>query len=67
MASSPVIPDIDWPAATVMLRSYSDTHIASAARRGARAEHDHDGIAIWSPILDAVAQFANAPPSGSVH
>src|SRR5438105_6364805 len=37
------------------------------ARRGPRADGDHDGAASWRRITTAVAQLANKVPPGPVH
>jgi hypothetical protein len=65
-----VIPDIDiWRAATLMLKRYGENaHNESTARAAELAtEGDHDGVAVWRRITDAVAQLANTTPPGPVH
>ncbi|HTT79763.1 MAG TPA: hypothetical protein VMF86_08815 [Stellaceae bacterium] len=65
-----MIPDIDiWRAATLMLKRYGESaHKESTARAAElETEGDHDGVAVWRRITDAVAQLANMTPTGPVH
>ena len=70
MQFSRVIPEIDiWRAANLMLRRYSDKALEESASRADElaAGGDHDGVAVWRRIMDAVAQLANTTPPGALH
>jgi hypothetical protein len=65
-----MIPEIDiWRAATLMLKRYGEKALEESAARADElfAEQDHDGAAVWRPIIDAVRQLANTKPSGRPH
>jgi hypothetical protein len=65
-----VIPEIDiWRAANLMLKRYGEKAGAECVTRTDElaAMDDHDGVATWRRITDAVAQLANTTPSGPVH
>ena len=65
-----VIPEIDiWRAASLMLKRYGEKAEAECVTRTDElaAAGDHDGVAVWRRITDAVAQLANKAPRGLVH
>jgi hypothetical protein len=65
-----VIPEIDiWRVATLMLKRYGDeADIESAIRAEELAEEgDHNGVAVWRRVIDAIAQLENTAPPGPVH
>jgi hypothetical protein len=65
-----VIPEIDiWRAANLMLKRYGERALEESVLRADElaADGDHDGVAVWRRIMDAVAQLANKIPPGPVH
>jgi len=65
-----MIPEIDiWRAASLMLKRYGEKALEESAARADElfAEQDHDGVAVWRRIIDAVGQLANTTPSGRLH
>jgi hypothetical protein len=65
-----VIPEIEiWRAANLMLKRYGENAEAESAARADElaAAGDHDGVAVWRRIADAVEQVANKIPPGTVH
>ena len=67
---SRVIPEIDiWRAANLMLKRYGAKAEAECVTRTDElaAAGDHDGVAVWCRISDAVAQLSNTTPTGPVH
>jgi hypothetical protein len=65
-----VIPDIDiWRAASLMLKRYGDKAREESAARADElfAQDDHNGVAVWRRITDAVSQLANQTPPGPLH
>jgi hypothetical protein len=65
-----VIPEIDiWRAANLMLKRYGEKALEESAARADElaADGDHNGVAVWRRIADAVTQLANKIPPGPVH
>jgi len=65
-----VIPEIDiWRAANLMLKRYGEKALEESDARADElaAADDHNGVAVWRRIRDAVVQLANTTPSGPVH
>ena len=66
---SSVIPEIDvWRTANLMFRRYGDKAIEESSERADElaAQDDYNGEAIWRRITDAVSQFVNTTPPGSL-
>ena len=65
-----MIPEIDiWRAANLMLKRYGAKAEAECVTRtdDLAAADDHDGVAVWRRISDAVAQLSNTTPTGPLH
>jgi hypothetical protein len=65
-----VIPEIDiWRAANLMLKRYGEKALEESAARAdeVAADGDHNGVAVWRRIADAVTQLTNKIPPGPVH
>ena len=65
-----LIPEIDiWRAAALMLKRYGEKALDESATRADElaAGGDHDGVAVWRRITDAVLQLANTTPPGPLH
>jgi hypothetical protein len=52
-----------------MLKRYGEKALDESAARAEElaADGDHDGVAVWRRITDAVAQLANQIPPGPVN
>jgi hypothetical protein len=64
---SRVIPEIDiWRAANLMLKRYGEKALEESDARADElaAADDHNGVAGWRRIKDAVVQLANKTPPG---
>jgi hypothetical protein len=65
-----VIPEIDIRgAANLMFKRYDAKAEAECVTRTDElaAAGDHDGVAVWRPASDAIAQLSNTTPTRPVH
>jgi hypothetical protein len=65
-----MIPEIDiWRIANLMVKCYGgEADIESAIRAEELFEAgDHNGVAVWRRVIDAIAELLNTTPPGPVH